>query len=121
MLKGIFKALFASAVAITFFAALAFADRGKTVYVPEDSVLPDGQVLKAGKYNVVVDEAAKEVQFWQSNKVVAKHTCKAVSLEKKTRTDEVRFVETAEKKRCLTEIRLAGKKEAIVLPTEHGM
>lgn len=121
MLKGIFKTLFASAVVITFFTALAFADRGKTLYVPEDSVLPDGQVLKSGNYRVVVDEAAKEIQFWQNNQVVAKHTCKAVSLEKKTRTSEMRFAETAEKKRCLTEIRLAGKKEALVLDTEHGM
>lgn len=121
MTKGILKAFLASAVVITFFAALAFAAKGKTVTIGEDSVLPNGQVLKAGNYRVVVDDAGKEVQFWRNKEMVAKHTCKAVALEEKTQRDQLRFSMTPEKKQCLTEIRLAGRNEAYVLETEHSM
>jgi len=121
MTKKMLKALFASLVVITFVAGLAFADKGKIVTITEESILPDGQVLPPGKYKVVVDESAKEVQFWQNNKIVAKHTCKAVSLEEKVRRDELRYSQTPEKKQCLVQIRFAGRDEAYVLNAEHGM
>ncbi len=120
-MKKTFTTFFALAAVITFFAALAMADKGQAVYVPQDSVLPDGQVLKTGDYRVVVDEAGKEVQFWHEDRMVAKHECKVEPLDKKARSPELRFSETAEKKRCLREVRLAGRKEAFVLATESGL
>lgn len=108
-------------VTILFFSALAMAGKGRTVDIYTDAVLPDGQELKAGKYQVIVGEAEKEVQFLHGNKVVAKHSCQAVGSQEKNRYNQVRYVETSDKKQKLTEIRLSGKSYILNLDVQQGM
>jgi cytochrome c-type biogenesis protein CcmE len=107
--------------AILVFSALAVAEKAQTIDVYTDAVLPDGQELKAGKYQVVVGEAEKEVQFLQGKKVVAKHPCRALERQERNRYNEVRYSETSDKKEKLTEIRLAGKSYILNLDVQQGM
>ena len=116
------KTIVSTAVAVLFLAALAMADQGRTIDVYTDSVLPDGQELKAGKYQVIVDEGEKEVQFLQSKKVVAKHACRCMRHEgEKNRYNQARYNETADKKQKLTELRFAGKSCTLNLDVKQGM
>jgi len=115
------KAVLSLGAAIVFSAALAMADKGRTIDIYADAVLPDGQELKAGKYQVVVDEAAKEVQFLKGNKAVAKHACRCVEQGEKNRFNQARYVEGPEKKQRLTELRFAGKGCVLNLDVKPGM
>jgi hypothetical protein len=120
MLGKAAKAVLSLGVAIVFSAALATADKGKMIDIYVDAVLPDGQELKAGKYQVVVDEAGKEVQFLKDKKVVVKHRCQCVEKGEKNRYNQARYVEGPEKKQRLTEIRLAGKTCVVHLDVSPG-
>jgi hypothetical protein len=116
------KTMASTAAAILFIAALAMAERARTMDVYTDAVLPDGQELKAGKYQVMVDEGEKEVQFLQAKKVVARHPCQCMGHEgEKNRYNQVRYNETAGKKQKLTEIRFAGKSCTLNLDVQQGM
>jgi len=57
--------------AVLFISAVALAEKPKTITIYSDSVLPSGQELKAGEYQVNVNETSKEVTFKKGNKVVA--------------------------------------------------
>ena len=57
--------------AILVTSAVALAEKAKTINIYTDSVLPSGQALKAGKYQVDVNEASKQVTFRKGEKVVA--------------------------------------------------
>jgi hypothetical protein len=116
MSKSFLKVVLGLGAAILLFAALAVAAKGKSVDIFLDAVLPNGQELKAGRYTVVVDKSADEVQFMKGKTVVAKAPCKCVPEETKIRHNEVRFAEGPDKKQHIQEIRLAGETEAITLP-----
>jgi hypothetical protein len=105
--RGIMKNAVVLVVGILAAVALALAARGDvTIY--NETLLPDGQSLKAGKYVVVIDEATKEVQFQQGREMVAKHSSRCVPLEQKNRYTEARFTEEAGKPSRLNEVRLQG-------------
>ncbi len=121
MARNYLKTVLSLAAALLFFSALAMAEKAQTIDVYTDAVLPDGQVLKAGKYKVVVGEAEKEVEFLQGKTVVAKHSCQAVERHEKNRYNEVRYSKTPDKKEKLTEIRLAGRSYVLNLDVQQGM
>ncbi len=95
--------------------SLAMAQKPKTVTIYTDAVLPNGQELKAGKYQVTVDEGAKKVTFTQGDKVVASHGCQVVPTPVKNDCNRVRFSETGNKKQQIQELRLGGERRSILL------
>lgn len=97
-----------------FTAVIAFAQKAKTINIYTDAVLPNGQQLKAGNYQVTVDEAAKQVTFKQGSKTVASHGCKVVEVPVKNDCNQARFVEK-EKKHELQELRFGGERRSILL------
>jgi len=103
-------------VGILAFASLAVA-KGKTINLRNDVLLPDGQTLKAGEYEVVVDEKVDQVQFLQHSVVVVKHRCKCVLQEKKNPIEAVLTVPGPANKPLLQEIRLKGETRIITLPS----
>ena len=122
MPKSLTRSLLSAGAALLFFAALAMAEKGKSIDVYTDAVLPDGQQLKAVKYQVVVSEGEKEVQFLQDDRVVAKHACQNVAHEEgKNRYNQARYTATPDKKQKLTELRLAGKSYILNLDVKQGM
>ena len=98
------------------FVSLAAA-KNKTINLGKDVVLPDGQTLKAGQYQVVVDQKVDQVQFIQHGTVVLKHRCKCVVPEKANEADGVVIAEHAGKKPLLQEIRFKGETRIITLPS----
>ena len=100
--------------AILFTAALALAEKGKTIDIYTDTVLPNGQELKAGRYQVVVDETANKVTFMKGNKEVATTGCKFVEKPEKNDCNQARYSEK-NKKQQLEEIRLVGERRSILL------
>ena len=121
MFKSLIKNVLALGAAIILFAAVALADRGKTIDIYADAVLPDGQALKAGKYQVVVGEGEKEVEFLKGGKVVLKHPCQCLGHKEVNPHNQARYVESPEKKQRLTEIRFAGKSCVLNLDVKQGM
>lgn len=103
-------------VGILAFASLAVA-KGKTINLRNDVLLPDGQTLKAGEYEVVVDEKVDQVQFLQHSVVVVKHRCKCVPQAQANKADSVLTVEQPGKTPLLTEIRFRGETRIITLPS----
>ncbi len=103
-------------VGVFFFASLALA-KTNTINVGHDVVLPDGQTLKAGTYNVVVDEKLDQVQFIQRSVVVVTHRCKCIVQEKKNDADSILTNEEAPNKQVLKEIRFRGETRVITLPS----
>jgi len=93
------------------------AAKNKTISLAKDVVLPDGQTLKAGQYQVVVDEKIDQVQFIQHGTVVVKHRCKCVVPEKANEADGVVTSEKPGKKPLLQEIRFKGETRVITLPS----
>src|SRR5579863_3009993 len=55
--------------ALLFVAGVVLAEKAKSINIPKDSVLPSGQQLKAGNYQVDVNEAANQVTFKKGSKV----------------------------------------------------
>ncbi len=104
---------------VLFFAILGVAGKTKTIDIYTDAFLPDGQELKAGKYQVVVDEKADQVEFMKGSKVVVKHRCKCVQQERKNGTNRALYTERQDKRLMLTELRFGG--ETRVIHLEGGM
>ena len=121
MFKSVIKNVITLGAAIILFAAVALADKGKTIDIYTDAVLPDGQVLKAGKYQVVVGPEEKEVEFSQNGKVVLKHPCQCLGHKESNRHNQARYVAGPDKKQRLTEIRFAGKSCVLNLEVKQGM
>ena len=71
MSRQVVKTVLFLAGVVLLISAAAFAEKAKTINVYTDSVLPSGQQLKAGKYQVTVDNASKQVTFKKNDKVVA--------------------------------------------------
>ncbi len=121
MNKCILKSLLALASAILICSAIAFAEKAKTVStkaqivtVHYDSVLPNGQTLKAGEYTVNVDEAVHKVQFLQKGRVVAEAPCNCNQGKKNDKTECV-FKQSKEGKKILQEVRVKGDTRQIVM------
>jgi len=122
MVKGVSKSLILLVAALLSVAALAFAAKGPTIDVYADAILPDGQELKAGKYQVVVSDGEKEVQFLKGGKVVAKHQCRCMGHEgPKNPYNQARYTATPDNKQKLTEIRFAGSSCVLNLDVRQGM
>jgi len=94
--------------------ALAFAEKAKTINIYTDSVLPSGQELKAGKYQVDINEASNQVTFKKGEKVVATAGCKIVEKPEKNVCSEARFGQKADKQE-LQELRFGGENRSILL------
>ncbi len=101
-------------VALLLAAALALAEKARTIEIYTDAVLPNGQELKAGRYNVAVDEPANKVTFMKGNKTVATHPCKVVEVPTKNNCNQVRYSEK-EKKQQVEELRFGGERRSILL------
>ncbi|MGA2628670.1 MAG: hypothetical protein ABSG54_00525 [Terriglobia bacterium] len=116
------KTVVSTIAAVLLVAAVAMAEKGRTIDVYTNAILPDGQELKAGKYQVVVSADEKEIQFLQSNKVVAKHACRCMGHDgPKHRYSQARYAEGADKKQKLTEVRFAGSSCVLNLDVQQGM
>ena len=116
------KTVVSTIAAVLLVAAVAMAEKGRTIDVYTNAILPDGQELKAGKYQVVVSADEKEIQFLQSNKVVAKHACRCMRHDgAKHRYSQARYAEGADKKQKLTEVRFAGSSCVLNLDVQQGM
>ncbi len=116
MLKKSVQVVLLLGVAVLFFASLGLA-KSKTLTLNKNVVLPDGQTLSAGKYEVVVDQKVDEVHFIQNDKVVVKHRCKCVEQAKKNASDGYVVNEEAPNKVVLQEVRLQGETRIIHLPS----
>lgn len=114
MSKSVLRTLVALAGAIFICSAIAFAEKAKTVTLHYDSVLPNGQTLKAGEYTVHVDETAHKVQFMQKDKVVAEAPCNCIQGKKNDKTECV-FKKDKEGKQILQEVRVKGDSKQIVM------
>ncbi|HEV2349693.1 MAG TPA: hypothetical protein VG028_07605 [Terriglobia bacterium] len=103
-------------VGMFLFSSLALAG-AKTIKLDRDTILPDGQTLKAGQYSVVVDQKLDQVEFIQNGDVVVKHACKCIPQEKKNDSDAIMFSEETPHKRVLDGMRFRGETRLITLPS----
>jgi hypothetical protein len=104
--------------ALLFVAGVALAEKAKSINIPKDSVLPGGQQLKAGSYQVDVNEAANQVTFKKGNKVVATAGGNIVVKVENNTCSEARFGEKHNKQQ-LEELRFGGEQRSI-LPVGGG-
>lgn len=100
--------------AVLFISVVALAEKAKTINIYTDTVLPSGQELKAGKYQVDVNEASKQVTFKKGDKVVATSGCQIVTKTEKNVCSEARFGQKNNKQE-LQEIRFGGENRTILL------
>jgi hypothetical protein len=114
MLRQFTKVLLFLAGAVLFVSAVALAEKPKTIKIYSDSVLPSGQELKAGEYQVDVNETSKEVTFKRGNKVVATAGCKIVEKPVKNPCSQARFGQK-DNKQELQELRFGGENRSILL------
>lgn len=114
MTKNVLKTVVMVAGAILICSAIALAEKVPTVNVHYDSILPNGQTLKAGDYTVKVDETAHKVQFLQKGKVVAEAPCNCTTGKKNDKT-ECQFVKDKDGKQILQEVRVKGDTKQIVM------
>jgi hypothetical protein len=108
------KVLLFLAAAVLLISAVALAKKPKTITIYSDSVLPSGQQLKAGEYQIDVNEASKVVTFKQDDKVVATAGCKIVVKPVKNPCDQARFGEK-DNKQELQELRFGGETRSILI------
>jgi len=114
MRRQIIRTFLFLAGALLFFAAAALAEKPKSIFLYTDSVLPSGQQLKAGNYQVDVNVTSKQVTFMQGHKVVAKSICQIVDKPGKNDVSQARFGEHNNKQE-LQELRFDGEHRSIVL------
>jgi len=114
MSRHALKTLLYWTVTVLFTASIAFAQNGKTIELYTNSVLPNGKELKAGKYQVVVDESAKQVKFMKGHKVVAEAPCKVVEIPVKNDCNKVRFSGKGDKQE-IQELNFGGERRSILL------
>ena len=114
MSRQAIKTLLFLVVAVLFMSAVALAEKARTINIYTDTVLPSGQELKAGKYQVDVNEASKQVTFKKGDKVVATAGCKIVEKPEKNTCSEARFGQK-DNKQQLEELRFGGEHRSILL------
>jgi hypothetical protein len=115
------KVLVVLAAVMFFSAATALADKGKEVAVAYDCVLPNGQTLKAGSYQVHLNEKADEVQFVQKGKVIATVPCHCTMNQGKNQRTEILYNTTKAGKQVMLEMRLRGETKTMHFQTQEGM
>ena len=114
-----FVKVFVGVAAIVFFsAALAFAEKGKSVSVFYDTNLPNGQELKAGDYTVQMIKAGRAVQLVQKGEVQAEIPCNCIKNHKQHSETQVIFTKNAEGKEILQELRLKGDTKNFVFEAQ---
>jgi HAMP domain-containing protein len=116
MLPKIIKTGLLLAVVTLFFTTLSFAAT-RTIRVAQDVVLPGGQTLQAGTYDVVVNEKLDQVQFLKNSKVVVTHTCKCIPQEKKNKETQLLMDQGSGNTQVLQQILLRGETRIITLPS----
>jgi hypothetical protein len=117
MSKSILKTSVALAAMLFFCAAMALASKEKTITVYYDSVLPNGQTLKAGDYAIHVDTTAHKVEFMQKGKVIAEAPCNCKEGKKNDKSECV-FKKDAKGKQTLQVVQVGGDTKTIVLQGE---
>ncbi len=118
MSKSFAKVSLALLAVVCFSAAVVLADKGRTVTVFDDSLLPNGQELAAGEYAIHMNETNHEVQFVQKGEVIARAPCNCIQKEKKNSRTEMQFKKNAEGKNVLQLLRVAGDTKTIVLDSQ---
>lgn len=116
MLRRMAKTGLLLGLATLFFTTLAFPAT-KTIRVNHDVLLPGGQTLKAGTYQVVVNEKLDQVQFLQNSQVVVTHACKCIPREKKNKETQLLTEEGPGNTQTLQQIQLQGETRIITLPS----
>lgn len=116
MLPKIIKSGLLLGVVTLVFASISFA-AARTIQVRQDVILPGGQTLKAGTYEVVVNEKLDQVQFLMNSKVIATHACKCIPQKKKNRETQLIMNQGPENAQVLQQIRLQGETRIITLPS----
>jgi len=114
MSRQVIKILLYLAGALLFISAVALAEKAKTINITSDTVLPSGQALKAGKYQVDVNATSKQVTFKQGDKVVATTGCQIVEKPVKNTCSETFFGQKGNKQE-LQEFRFGGEHRSILL------
>ena len=94
------------------------ADKGRTVKVYDDTLLPNGVEVAAGEYTIHVDETSHEVQFLQKGKVIAKAPCNCIGNKEKNQRTEIQYKKTADGKTVLQQLKVGGDNKTIVLEGE---
>jgi len=117
MSRQVVKTVILLAGIVLFTSVVALAEKAKTINIYTDAVLPSGQELKAGKYQVELNENSKQVTFKKGDKVVATADCQVVEKPVKNSCSEARFGEK-DNKQVLEELRFGGENRSIVLT--HG-
>jgi hypothetical protein len=117
MSKSFVKISIALAATLFFYAAVALAEKGKTITVYYDSVLPNGQTLKAGDYAIHVDKTAHKVEFLQKGKVIAEAPCDCKEGKKNDKSQCV-FKKDDKGKQILQVVQVGGDTKTIVLEAE---
>lgn len=118
MVRNFAKVFLALSAVVLFCSAIALADKGKSVKIFNDSVLPNGQELKAGEYTVRMNATTKQLEFVKKGKVVAQFPCHCIEKPAKNQRTEVFFTTTKEGKQMIQEIRLVGDTKDIVLEAQ---
>jgi hypothetical protein len=114
MTRNVLKCVVMLAGAILLCSVFALAAKPQTVKVHYDSILPNGQTLKAGVYTVKVDESVHKVQFLRKGKVVAEGPCNCIAGEKNPETTCL-FAKDKDGKQVLKEVRIEGDTRQIVM------
>jgi regulator of RNase E activity RraA len=114
MSRQVIKTMLFLAGAVLFVSAIALAEKAKIINIYTDSVLPSGQELKSGKYQVDVNAASNQVTFKKGDKVVATSECQIVEKPQKNACSEARFGQKNNKQE-LQEIRFGGENRSILL------
>ncbi|TAM82618.1 MAG: hypothetical protein EPN47_08150 [Acidobacteria bacterium] len=116
MLPRIVRTGLLLAFAIVFFTAPSFSAM-RTIRINQDVLLPGGQTLKAGTYEVVVNEKLDQVQFLKNSKVVVTHACKCIPREKKNKETRLLTQQGPGDTQVLQQIELQGETRTITLPS----
>jgi len=124
MSRQVIKTFLSLGAAVLFISAIALAEKPKMINIYTDTVLPSGQVLKAGRYQVGVNETSKQVTFTKGDKIVATSGFQAVEKPEKNLRNEARFGQK-DNKQELQELRFNGENRSIMLvkggsPTAPG-
>lgn len=114
MLRKIAKVMLYLAGAVVLFATAALAGNTKGFRLYSDSVLPSGQTLKAGQYQIIINEATKEVTFKQEGKVVATAPCQIQAKSEKNESNQTYFGNKGSTPE-IQEIRIGGERRSILL------
>ena len=114
MSRQVIKTFLYLTAAVLLVSVVAFAEKAKTINIYQDAALPSGQELKAGKYQVTINEQTKQVTFSKGDKVVATAGCQIVEKPEKNSCNEARFGEKDNKPQ-LQELRFGGEHRSILL------